>query len=71
VEGIYYCTYLTVVVVDEYHCYQLHTKLYPTCSVKVNSVRRVINVDFDVIDQLLIKCSAFMHNSFTMCRPMF
>jgi hypothetical protein len=31
---------LTAVIIEEYHCYKLHTKFYPTPSLKVKSIGR-------------------------------
>jgi hypothetical protein len=59
-EGISYCTYLWKwVSVEECNCYQLHATIHNS-SLNVNSMRnrscwRSVIVDFDILDQLLIR----------------
>jgi len=44
---------LTTVIIEGYHCSQLHTEFHPCSSLNV------INVDFQVTDQVLIRFSPF------------
>jgi len=53
-----------VVILYGYHCYQLHTKSYRIFSSQgylsmFMKLLRIISVDFDVIDQLMGRYSAF------------
>jgi hypothetical protein len=57
-------TKLTVIIIDRYHCYQLHSKILSTILLKVKSIFRQnywgSSVWIDVTDQLLIRFSAFV-----------
>jgi len=52
-----------LLIMTVHHCHQLHTKLYPT-SVKLtpylDNIFWLHQCGFDVADQLLIMCSAFI-----------
>jgi len=47
---------LNVVSLEGYHCYQTYTKFYPIFFSHCWS----FNVDFNITDKLLIRCSAFV-----------
>jgi hypothetical protein len=49
---------LTIIIIVEYHCYQLHTKFYRVSS--STKLLGMISVGFDVTDQLLIRFSALV-----------
>jgi hypothetical protein len=52
---------LAVVTIREYHCYQLHTKFYPTFfPTDVHEIIWIVSVNFHVTDELLIRYSAFV-----------
>jgi hypothetical protein len=53
---------LTVLIIEAYHCCELHTKFYPTffspCFLHMQmKLLGIINVDFDATDQRLIRVS--------------
>jgi hypothetical protein len=63
------CRSMTVIITVyhnlEYHCYQLQTKLYPKFFSqgklhKQTKLLGIINVNFDVIDPVLIRYSALV-----------
>jgi hypothetical protein len=56
-----------MLIIEEYHCYQLHTKFYPTTFSpsyihKHMKLSEIITVSFDVTDQLL---TIYLHTSDT------
>jgi predicted membrane channel-forming protein YqfA (hemolysin III family) len=56
---------LTVVIIGGYHCYQVDTKFYPISFPQGQGhtemkLLGIINVGFDVTDQLLIRYFAFV-----------
>jgi hypothetical protein len=47
---------LTAVIIEEYHCYQLHTKVCLNIFLsRLTKLLGIISVDFSVINQLLIR----------------
>jgi hypothetical protein len=52
---------LSIVILNTYHSYQLHTKFIPHSSLKINSIYWISSVsDFDITNQLLIRYSKFI-----------
>jgi hypothetical protein len=50
-------------IIGGYHCYQLHTQFYAAFlsqGFMFKKLYGIINVDFDVIDQLLIRYFSFL-----------
>jgi hypothetical protein len=58
-------TKLTVVIIAGYHCYQLHTELYPISFPQgyvylQMKLVKIFSVDFDITDQLSIRFFALI-----------